>query len=186
MGIIRNGLRGYGDRFEVPWRRGEVEKSVAGGAERVDLHLAEARSQRRISPASWRFPSREAEFLAGGFIILGIAFVYPYVEGLVNRFTPGCLFHRVTGLPCLLCGMTRSLAATAHGRLEEAFRLHLLGPPVFFLVVAATAALTAELVSSRRILPRPGRGAVKMAAWGVLGLLIAAWVARMTLFGVNV
>ena len=51
--------------------------------------------------------------MAGALIILAGSFAYPYIEGIAGRMTPGCLFHRITGLPCLLCGMTRSMAATA-------------------------------------------------------------------------
>ena len=73
--------------------------------------------------------SREGELLALGVIVLGASFLYPLVEGFVSRVTPGCIFYRVTGIPCLLCGMTRSMAATSQGQLVEAFRFHLLGPP---------------------------------------------------------
>lgn len=136
------------------------------------------RSGRRIS--------RETEMMGAGVLILAGAFLYPYLEGIAGSITPACLFHRITGLPCLLCGMTRSLATTAHGHLGEAFRMHLLGPPFFFLVLAVTALLTAEFAFSRRILPRPGSRVWRSIAWGTLGLLVAAWVARLVFFGINV
>jgi len=130
--------------------------------------------------------SREGELLALGVIVLGASYIYPFVQGFVNRVTPGCLFHRITGIPCLLCGMTRSMAATAHGRLAEAFRFHLLGPPLFLLAAAVTVGLAAEFIVSRPILPRPGKRARKIMAWGALGLFLAAWVARLAVFGVNI
>lgn len=130
--------------------------------------------------------SRESQLLTGGMIILAASFLYTYVEGVAGAITPGCLFKRVTGLPCLLCGMTRSMAATAHGHLGDAFRFHLLGPPLFVLVVAVTILLGAEYAFSRRILPRPGERAWKSMAWGTLGLLVAAYVVRLAFFGINV
>ena len=130
--------------------------------------------------------SHEAMMLGGGILVLAGAFVYPYIEGIADTITPGCLFHRITGLPCLLCGMTRSLAATAHGHLGEAFRMHLLGPPFFIVVSALSAALAAEFIFSRRILPRPGERAWKSIGWWTLGMLAAAWVARLVFFGINV
>ncbi|MDY6795327.1 MAG: DUF2752 domain-containing protein [Actinomycetota bacterium] len=133
-----------------------------------------------------KFLSREAEIMGAGFTLLAVAFLYPYLEGFVSRVTPGCLFHRITGLPCLLCGMTRSLAATAHGDIIEAFRLHLLGPPLLSVALVITVLMAAEKITSRRLLPRPERRARKVLARGTLGLLIAAWVARLTLFGVNI
>lgn len=129
--------------------------------------------------------SREGALLGGCALILAGAFAYPYLEGLLERAAPGCLFHRLTGLPCLLCGMTRSLAATAHGRLTEAFRFHLLGPLLFVLLLALTVLLAAEYALARPILPRPGRKGWRILSWGTLGLLVAAWVARLALFGVD-
>ncbi len=130
--------------------------------------------------------SREAELLGGGVLILVGAFVYPYLEGIAGTLMPGCLFHRITGLPCLLCGMTRSLAVTTRGNLAEAFRMHLLGPPFFAIVSVVSVALAAEFILSRRILPRPSERAWKSIAWGTLGMLTAAWIARLVFFGINV
>ena len=137
--------------------------------------------------ASWsrrRF-SREAEVLGAGILIITGAFIYPYLESLAGSLMPGCLFFRVTGLPCLLCGMTRSLAATAQGHLVEAFRFHLLGPPFFLLILAVTVLLAAEFVLSRHFLPRPGKRGWKYISWWTLGLLSAAWIARLVFFGNN-
>jgi hypothetical protein len=130
--------------------------------------------------------SREAELIGAGVIILAVSFAYPYMEGVIGTISPGCLMHRLTGIPCLLCGMTRSLAATAHGQLIDGFRFHLLGPPFFAVVLVVTVLLSAEYALSRRILPRYGTRTWKYIGWGTLGLLVAAWVARLALFGINV
>lgn len=125
-------------------------------------------------------------FLAGGTLVLVASFLYPYLQGWVERVSPGCLFHRLTGLPCLLCGMTRSMAATSHGKLTEAFRYHLLGPPLYFLVLATTLGLFLERALGRRLLPRPDDEAKRIMAKMGLALLVAVWVARLMIFGVNV
>ncbi len=129
--------------------------------------------------------SREKALLGGGILILAGAFLYPYLVRVVATILPGCLFHRITGLPCLLCGMTRSLAATAHGRLGEAFRMHLLGPPFLLLTAVTAVLLAAECLLSRHILPRPGPRGWKMIVWGSLGLLAAAWLVRLAVFGAD-
>lgn len=128
----------------------------------------------------------ETVFLAGGALILASSFLYPYLRGWVERLSPGCLFRRLTGLPCLLCGMTRSFAAVSRGRLADAFRYHLLGPPLFFSVAAVTAGLALEQVTTRRILPRPDEDSARRLAKTGLALLVAAWVTRLLLFGVEV
>ncbi|MBC7253665.1 MAG: DUF2752 domain-containing protein [Actinobacteria bacterium] len=124
-------------------------------------------------------------FLAGGALILASSFLYPYLRGWVERLSPGCLFRRLTGLPCLLCGMTRSFAAVSHGRFSDAFRHHLLGPPLYLSVTAMTAGLALERVTSRRILPRPGEESARRLAKAGLALLVAAWAIRLFLFGVE-
>ena len=141
-------------------------------------------AEKRFPPLSFaplKGVSGETQLLCGGLLVLGGSFLYPYLESFLDRVNPGCLFHRVSGLPGLLCGMTRSLAATAHGRLAEAFRLHLLGPPLF-----ATCALLAEKALGRPILPKPGKNTWKRLSWIALVLLTAAWVAKLAAFGVNV
>lgn len=128
----------------------------------------------------------EGQLIAGGLALLAGSFAYPYLQGLLSWIGPACLFKRVTGLPCLLCGMTRSLAATAHGHLREAFRLHLLGPPLYAAAAAMTALLVCERALGRRLLPRPDEKARKKMARCALGLLAAAWAARLAFFGAYV
>ena len=156
------------------------------GVEGSEVHRGEISPEGSPLPLRRFSLSREGEFLALGVIVLGASFLYPLVEGFVGRVTPGCIFHRVTGIPCLLCGMTRSMAATSQGQLVEAFRFHLLGPPLFLLVVVVTAALAAEFIISRPILPRPGKRTRRIMAWGTLGLLVVVWVVRLAVFGANI
>jgi hypothetical protein len=156
------------------------------GVEGSEVHYKEISPEGPPLPRRRFSLSREGEFLALGVIVLGASFLYPLVEGLVGRVTPGCIFYRITGIPCLLCGMTRSMAATSQGHLVEAFRFHLLGPPLFLLIVVVTAALAAEFIISRPILPRPGKRTRRIMAWGTLGLLIVAWVVRLAVFGANI
>ncbi len=135
----------------------------------------------------WEKPlTREREIIAAGMMVVAGSFAYPYVRGPLSALTPGCMFRRITGLPCLLCGMTRSLAATSRGRLGEAFRHHLLGPPLFALVVGVTLLLTGEEMLGRTVVRRPSRRERKTLSRAALGLLVAAWVSRLALFGAEV
>lgn len=43
---------------------------------------------------------------------------------------PNCVFHSLTGLGCMTCGMTRSLHALMHGNVTESIRYHLFGLPL--------------------------------------------------------
>ena len=49
---------------------------------------------------------------------------------------PQCIFHHVTGEPCLTCGATRAAIALFHGNLPTAFALN---PLATFAILAAIA-----------------------------------------------
>ena len=54
----------------------------------------------------------------------------------------GCLFKRAFGLPCPICGMTRSVVLTLDGNINAALALNPAGP----LLVAGLALLGASLI----------------------------------------
>jgi hypothetical protein len=141
----------------------------------------------RLLPAR-RPIHRGKEFLwtSGAGLILLLSYLRPWYVKLPGGSTQLCWFHHITGLPCLLCGMTRSLAAAARLQVGESFYLHLLGPFLFlFLLLAFLGSLTL-LTTGRRMELAVPRGARSRLAWFLLALLVAAWVLKMIAFGVNV
>ncbi len=71
------------------------------------------------------------ELISAGAIFLGV---------LVLRFTPAggyffCVFHKITGLPCVFCGMTRSLQKCIFGNFSDALNYHLFGPALFLIII---------------------------------------------------
>jgi hypothetical protein len=101
--------------------------------------------------------SRIAWFLCLGLPIAA-AFVLPApgasspASGLRFDVTrvPLCLFRTVTGIPCPLCGLTRSFLSTARGRWRDAFLYHPLGP---FLFAAFAAGALWQLRPAKRAPP---------------------------------
>jgi hypothetical protein len=131
--------------------------------------------------------SRNAQVvLAGSILLLVASYLYPYVVERFGWALPGCIFHRVTGLPCLFCGMTRSFAAMAHLELGAAFAYHLLGPVFFAAVIAAGAGAAYSLLTGWRWRLSWDKRTRKTAAWLFLGLLVATWIARFVIYGNNV
>jgi hypothetical protein len=53
---------------------------------------------------------------------LGIAAVIFFFNPATHPFYPVCQFHRLTGLNCPGCGMTRALYALLHGNFSAALR----------------------------------------------------------------
>ena len=66
-------------------------------------------------------------------VALGILAAVFFFNPATHRFYPVCQFHRLTGLNCPGCGMTRALYALLHGNFPAALRDNAL----FVLVLGA-------------------------------------------------
>ena len=93
----------------------------------------------------------------------------------IGALLPACVFHELTGVSCLTCGLTRSLEAAAHGDVPTALQFHLLGPFILAGIAIACVALFAEAVTGRRMVWfRYGRGRQMLlgfaAVWIVYGV----------------
>ncbi|MBM3472802.1 MAG: DUF2752 domain-containing protein [Armatimonadetes bacterium] len=102
------------------------------------------------------------------------------VPGAPGRPLPGlCVSRTVFHMNCPTCGMTRSFAAMAHGRLRLAFALHRLGP-LGFLLVLLQVPLRAYAVFTG-VLPRAVRNP-RLATRIIVALVIALvgnWIVNL-------
>jgi hypothetical protein len=73
---------------------------------------------------------------------------------------PLCLFNAITGWRCPGCGLTRSFTFMGHGMLLEAFRVHVLGPPLYLFSVGFLAYRLVQLARAVRGWRARDRGAV--------------------------
>lgn len=89
-----------------------------------------------------------------------------------------CPFHRLTGLPCPFCGMTRALCAIGHGRLGMAIELHALSPVVFALFAGGLLGSLAQL--GGWLPPQPPWMQRRIFA-AFLVLLLGYWAWRLAL-----
>ena len=72
-------------------------------------------------------------------VILAAALLTPSFEAVSffgSEVPVLCGWRRMTGWPCLGCGLTRSFTFMAHGRVFDAFQVNLLGPLLFALVAS--------------------------------------------------
>jgi hypothetical protein len=99
--------------------------------------------------------------------------------------TWGCWFRQRFGVPCPLCGMTRSVLLTLHGQLTPALQLNTAGPVLVFGLALLSCALLGLMLCAQ--LPR-ARGAgerlhrrIQFGATAYAGLLIAVLLAHWLL-----
>jgi hypothetical protein len=64
--------------------------------------------------------------LAGG-VAFGV-YVLTVVPPTPDSWYPGCMFHKITGLDCPGCGMTRAVHAALNGNFRQALAYNILAP----------------------------------------------------------
>ena len=102
---------------------------------------------------------------------------------LVNPAAPGggllpCPFHRLTGLWCPGCGLTRGTHQLLTGHPMRALGYNIFTPLMLVLIVWGWAAWVVPAVTGRTVVREPHR-VVPVRAWYALGALAVAYgVAR--------
>ena len=97
--------------------------------------------------------SRAKNSLAGILLTtfaLVIAAVVFFFNPATHHFYPVCQFHRLTGLNCPGCGMTRALAALLHGEFTTALRDNVLFVVGIFLLGARGVWFTVKKIRGQR------------------------------------
>jgi hypothetical protein len=122
---------------------------------------------------------REGALLVLTSLMVGLSFGMQSLKSRGLWVSIPCLFNKVTGLPCLACGLTRSFSLTAHGQFKAAFEMHLLGPLLFALTVGLSAYLVVSLVSGFRLRFQLSPGARRFASYSVLGIFVVCWVIKL-------
>ncbi len=89
-----------------------------------------------------------------------------------------CGFRALFGIPCPGCGLTRCLAALAHGDVVAAFRVHPAGP-IFLAYLGAMWGTAWLSYATRGDLRSPlARAIPGWAHLGLVGAMFAVWIVR--------
>jgi len=130
-------------------------------------------------------PAWRLRRLSGGILLAGgIIALLALASGMASRYS--CPFHELTGVSCLSCGMTRSIAALGNGDLTSALGFHPFGPVLMLAMALSAFGLLAEALSGQEILARVlgsrwRWGAIVVGAlWLIFGVVRIAleWAAR--------
>jgi hypothetical protein len=134
---------------------------------------------------SWKSPAfpRTRPALVGWAIAIGLALLFPWLvlvgfEEEIRALSPGCFFHKLTGLNCPGCGGTRAFFAFLKGDLLTSLRMN----PLFL-----TGLLGGLFFLSISVIDRSSRGrprflkGIKITArggWAIVGALATFWILR--------
>ena len=74
------------------------------------------------------------------------------IPGIGDVNAPSCPSKMITGVPCPVCGITRSIAYISRGRIIDGFQFHPLGP-LFAALVIISIPISIRIL----IIPDPGK-----------------------------
>lgn len=114
-----------------------------------------------------------------GWAVLLLSAFLPYQDTIAL-----CPFLRLTGWPCMFCGLTRSFAAFSKGAWGWAWRNAPLAALVYAGVWGLAVGHTWALIRGRLCYPGPrlaSRRAPLYTAYGIGGLLLLNWIYRIWL-----
>ena len=126
-------------------------------------------------------PAQRLERLGGAVILsllLGASFVLPPHHPLPFD---ACPLHRLAGLPCLTCGLTRAVCLLAHGQWRDSLAMHPAGGLAFAALVVGMVWAAAEAAASRALHPRLMRGLATGVLWSGGVLSAVAWTVRLVI-----
>lgn len=124
--------------------------------------------------AAAQAPARRRERLLGALLdamLLGGAFVLPPDRPLPIDV---CLWHRVTGLSCLTCGLTRAACLFARGLWRESLAMHAAGWLLLSALAVAAVWMGAEAAAGRDLAPRLKTRLLAISLWG--GAVLSVFV----------
>lgn len=122
---------------------------------------------------------REGLLLGLAAIVLALSVAMPYLKARGLWMPVPCLFNKVTGLPCLTCGLTRSFSLMAHGQVQKAFAMHLLGPPLFVVLAVLLSCFAASLVTGLRVKWNFSKTARRYFSLSIFAVFAACWVLKV-------
>jgi hypothetical protein len=117
-------------------------------------------------------PDHELVFLCASLAVFGAASSW-FLMGLP---WPICLFHAVTGHPCLTCGATRSAIALFHGDFVNAWKWNPLALVAYVTMsIFDLYALGVVIVQARRLRFVMSAREKSFLRFAMLALLLANW-----------
>lgn len=107
--------------------------------------------------------------------VLTAVLVFTAADDSVRSVLPGCLFKRMTGLPCPSCGLTRAFHAASRLDISRAFTCHVLGPILYGGLIILLILALLRLLMNRKIIRLPA-GMLRILLLLFFVLYIGVWI----------
>lgn len=107
-----------------------------------------------------------------------IAILFVFAAGLLRNFAGGlpvCVFHEITGFPCLTCGGTRSLIALSRFDLVSSFMFNPLVPLFALGLIVFSLLFFAGAVTNRSVKISLTKRVKRIIRYSVFILLALNW-----------
>lgn len=108
-------------------------------------------------PQLWRpGPLSQGDLVITTFMVLMIVATFVFEPSVGSNSLFGyelpttCLWRGLTGWRCPGCGLTRAFVFMGHFQPIDAFRVHVLGPPLYLVAVAYTVSRLVQLTRAIR------------------------------------
>jgi hypothetical protein len=117
--------------------------------------------------------------ISAGILVLGRILPMPLSDGSILHMPGICPFRMLTGLPCPLCGMTRSVISAMHGHFAESFAYHPLGIAfciglIVLIIVNCAKSLRPDLQQKLSFALNE-----KQILIGIAAIFLVAWLGRL-------
>ena len=134
----------------------------------------------RFSSERFRRRSAEGYVRIIWLVLLGSFLLFPF---LTDHGHTGltCQFHKMTGLSCPTCGMSRSLYELVRLHIAASFKYHLFGPVVYLTGLLLFLKVGAEIVTGRRIRSSFRPVVLRKMLYYTAMAWVIFWLARMYL-----
>lgn len=126
-----------------------IRAGVTGGLAAAGAWSALVRPTGPEAPPRPLAPRQRAERAAGAALFAGLLGLVAFLPAARPLPFDVCLLHRLTGLQCLGCGLTRSIAHLLRGDLLASLRLHPAGPLVAAIVAGQSVRQGVEACLAR-------------------------------------
>lgn len=108
-----------------------------------------------------------------------MALLFIIVAGFFKDFLgvlPECVFHRVTGVPCLTCGATRSIVALSQFDLISSLALNPLTPIFAIALVVFSSISLSGYIFKKSLVLKFSEREKKLLRIGAVALIVVNWL----------